>query len=200
MLITKVEIQKKHKDRVSIYVDGEFFCGLMLTSCIKYHLKEGLEIEKERLDFLREETERENACEKGLKYLSKAQKTEKEVKTYLKGKGFDDDTVFYAIEKLKKYDYINDELYAKNFVKYKSKTDGKKKIEYELKNKGISDKIIQNTLDSFVFDENVLENILEKYLKNKDLDIKTKQKAYRFLMSKGFANDEIMQALNKFFN
>ena len=200
MIITKLEVQAKHKDRVSIYVDGEFYCGMTLFSAMKYHLKEGVEIDKERLDFLKETTENENACEKGLKYLSKAQKTEKELRTYLLSKGFDSPNVNYAISKLKEYEYINDEKYAKNYIKFKSNTEGKKKIEFELKNKGIKDAIIQKSFEEFTFDDAPIRKLAEKYLSNKQLDIKTKQKAYRYLASKGFSSEEIMPILNDYFN
>ena len=200
MIITKVEVQQKHKDRVNIYVDGEFFCGMTLFACMKYRLKEGLEIDRERLEFLRTETERESACEKGVKYVSKTQKTEKEMRDHLYSKGFEKDAVEYAIKKLKQYDYINDELYAKNFVRYKSKTDGKKKIEYELKTKGISPKIINDTLADFDFDDGVVRSLAEKYLKGKTRDIKTKQKAYRYLASRGFSSSEILSAISPFFS
>ena len=199
MIITKVEVQSKHQDRVSIYVDGEFYCGMTLFSAMKYHLKEGLEIDKERLDFLKETTENENACEKGLKYLSKTQKTEREVKTYLLSKGFEQFNVNYAIDKLKKYDYINDEQYAKNYVKFKSNVEGKKKIEFELKNKGIKDSIIQKTFENFAFDGTPIKKLAEKYLANKLRDVKTKQKTYRYLASKCFLSEEIMPILNEYF-
>ena len=49
MQITDIEIQKKHDDRVNIYVDDEFFCGVSLELVMREHLKKGVEIDSEQL-------------------------------------------------------------------------------------------------------------------------------------------------------
>ena len=44
--ISKVEVQAKNKSRVNVYVDGEFYTGLDLDTCVKYGLKANYEIEQ----------------------------------------------------------------------------------------------------------------------------------------------------------
>lgn len=199
MIITKVEIQKKDKNRVNLYVDDEFFCGLSLETILKNHIKEKQEISNEFLSFLKNESEFSVAMSKAGNYLSKVQKTEKEVRDYLFKKGFEQQMIFEVVKKLKDFGYIDDSLYAKSFVKFKSKSSGSKKIAFELVKKGIDQNLIEENISCIKSEVDTANNLLSKYLKNKNLDLKTKQKAYRFLLSKGFKNDDILICLKKVF-
>ncbi len=48
--ITSIEPQVKDKNRCNVYIDGRFYCGIKLEVAIKYHLKAGMHIDKEKLD------------------------------------------------------------------------------------------------------------------------------------------------------
>jgi len=84
--ITKVEIQKNNKQKVNIYVDGEYYDKLYLDTCVKYSIKSGLEIDKARLDSIIEESNKHLALNSTVKYISSALKTKKQIKDYLKKK------------------------------------------------------------------------------------------------------------------
>jgi len=199
MIITKLEVQKKDKNRVNLFVDGEFSCGLSLETVMKNHIKENQEISNVVLNYLKNESEFSVAMAKAGRFLAKTQKTEKEVRENLLKKGFDIQMSQNVVEKMKEYGYVDDSLYAKNFVKFKSKLCGGKKIAFELKQKGIDDKVIVENVSDIQNEFSTANKLLEKYLKNKECDLKMKQKAYRFLFSRGFRNDDILRCLNNFF-
>ena len=199
MKITKLEVQKKNKNRVNLYLNEEFYCGLSLEAVVKYNLKVGQEIEEQKLEFLQTDSEREIAQNKAISYISKYQKTEKELKDYLIKKGFDEEIVFEVIKKLKEYSFVDDDIYAKNFIKSKSKRSGKRKLSFELKKRGIDENLINENIKEYADDSETIFPLCEKYLKNKPRDYKTKQKAYRFLSSRGFVSEDIISALNKYF-
>ena len=199
MKITKLEVQKKNKNRVNLYLNEEFYCGLSLEAVVKYNLKVGQEIEEQKLEFLQTDSEREIAQNKAISYISKYQKTEKELKDYLIKKGFDEEIVFEVIKKLKEYSFVDDDIYAKNFIKSKSKRSGKRKLSFELKKRGIDENLINENIKEYADDSETILPLCEKYLKNKPRDYKTKQKAYRFLSSRGFVSEDIIGALNKYF-
>jgi regulatory protein len=199
MKITKIEIQKNNKNRVNLFVDDNFFCGLSLETIVKNHIKENQEISNLTLEYLKEDSEFLLAMGKAGSYLSKVQKTEKELKDYLLKKGFELDIVKRVLEKMKAYGYIDDFFYAKNFVKSKCKSRGAKKIAFELRQKGICDEIVNDSVSKIQNESETAQKLLDKYLKNKPRDVKTKQKAYRFLFSKGFSNENVSKCLNNFF-
>ena len=200
MVITKIEIQKKNKNRVNLYIDEEFYCGLSLETIMKNHLKEGQNINESSLEYLICETEKEMALNKAVSYISKCQKTKQEIFKYLLQKGFDEQIINIVIEKLQEYNYVNDELYAKNYIKFKNKNNGSRKIEMELKQKGVAENIAKECLEQYSCDRESVLPVALKYMKNKEKDLKTKQKAYRHLASRGFQSEDILFALNQIFN
>lgn len=199
MIINKIEIQKNNKNRVNIFVDGKFSCGLSLETLMKNHIKEKMEISMNMLNYIKNESEFSVAMAKAGNYLSKMQKTEKELRDYLLKKGFEMQICVKVVEKMKEYGYVDDSLYAKNFVKFKSKLCGRKKIAFELRQKGISENVVDENVNKIQDELLTARKMLEKYLKNKEFDLKMKQKAYRFLFSKGFKNDDIIKCLKKYF-
>ncbi len=200
MQITKIEVQKRNKNRVNLYIDDEFFCGLSLETVMKNHLKEGQQTSEQQLKYLRFETEKQVALGKATGYIAKCQKTKKQINDYLLKKGFEAETIDYVLEKLEEYHFVDDELFAKNYVKAKGKNCGQKKLEYELKHKGIEEQIIDNSIENFCEDEKTVGGVLEKYLRNKTLDLKTKQKAFRFLMSHGYSPEIVSNAISRKYN
>lgn len=199
MKITKIEIQKKNKNRVNLYLDEEFFCGLSLETVLKNHLKEGIEVEEDKIKFLIFETEKEMALSKAVGYISKCQKTKKEVYKYLIQKGYDEEIINYVISKLEEYNFVDDTLYAKNYIKFKNKNSGSRKIEMELKQKGIKEEVAKESLEKYSNDREFVLMVATKYMKNKEKDLKNKQKAYRHLASRGFISEDIIFALNQIF-
>ncbi|MBO4940039.1 MAG: RecX family transcriptional regulator [Clostridia bacterium] len=195
--ITQITPQIKDKRRCNVYVDGRFCCGLTLEATVKNRLKVGQIIEPERLAQIQLESEKNTAFDKALTHISATQKTEKQVREFLKGKGYLPVVADYVVEKLRSYNFLNDEEYAQQYLESASKRKGKKLIRMELRAKGVSDRDIDGAFDG-VDDEKerqAARGLLEKYLKGKTLDMSTKQKAYRYLLGKGFDYEIIKSEL-----
>lgn len=197
-IITKIEQQKNKFDRVNIYVDGEFFCAMQNIVCVKHNLKENAQTDKEFLTSLTFESDKEKALNKTAGYLSKGVKTKKQVKDYLIKHGYDNLIVNYVIEKLEEYNYINDEHYVNLFVNTYGKKFGKRKLEHDLRLKGVSQKEIDNVLTNFSSEEEVILSLAKKYMKNKEITLQNLQKLSQHLSYKGFNWDEINKAIKHF--
>ena len=48
-MITAIEAQKRNKDKVNLYLDGEFACSLTAESVVRARLKIGQELSEEKL-------------------------------------------------------------------------------------------------------------------------------------------------------
>ena len=191
-IISEISKQKK-KGRVNIFLDGTFYCGLDLFTLTKYGLKEGLDIDEEKLDELQLESEGGVAFDKCMKYISIRMRTEKEIKDYLTKKGYLSSTIDATINKLAEYGYINDELFAKTYVSFVKNRLGINRIRQELAKYGVNNNIIEDalyeldqTLDAF--------NIAKKYLRTHDNDT---MKLKKYLYSKGFSYDAITCVVRK---
>ena len=196
--ITKIEAQAKNKGRVNVYLDGEFALGCSLDIVLNYGLKEGLEITSEKLDELVFENEKSLALSKAVTLLGKNLKTKHQMKKYLVDKGYSEQIVNYVLEKLCEYNYINDENYAKLYVRSIKNKFGKIKIRNELKLKGVSDKNIDLALADFESEEEVIFNLANKWLKDKPASYENLSKLYRFLLSKGFDYEEVSRVVKSF--
>jgi regulatory protein len=196
--ITAIMPQVKDKRRCNIYVDGRFYCGLTLEATVKNRLKVGQIITEERLAEIQLESEKNTAFDKALTHLSATRKTEKQVRTYLAGKGYLPAVIDYVIEKLRSYNFLNDGEYADAYVESAVKRKGGRLIRMELKSKGVSDQDVSVALESLDKDCELqtAKQILEKYMRGKTADVSTLSKAFRHLMSKGFEYDIAKSALS----
>lgn len=189
--ITELKLQTKNKNRVNLYLDDEFFCGIELETLMKHNLKVGSEIEKEKLEKLQQESDSQVAFTKVLNLISKTMKTKKQLETYLQQKGYAINVVEYVIKKLEEYNYVNDELYASMYVKQESKKSGINKIKQQLFLKGVAKEIVEKVLSEPLIQENEIENLVNKYMKNREHTQKEFAKLYAYLMRRGFTYEQI---------
>ena len=198
--ITAITPQVKDKRRCNIYIDGRFCCGLTLETTVKNRLKVGQIISAEKLAEIQLESEKNTAFDKALSYLSATRKTEKQVREHLAGKGYLPAVCDFAVEKLRSYNFLNDGEYAEAYTEFASNRKGKKLIRMELRNKGIAEEFIDEALSAMPKEreEEATEVCLQKYMRGKVCNKETLQKAYRYLLGKGYDYEIIKTALSKF--
>lgn len=200
MKITKIEKQKNSADRFSIFLDGEFYSGIYIDTCVKYGLTEDMDIKEEFLKEILFESDKSIALNKTAKYISSALKSKEQVTKYLQGKGYFNEVIDFVIDKLEEYNYINDEEFVTAYINTYSHKYGKYKLKANLLQKGINSQLIDNYMKLFDFNDEVIYNLAKKYVKNKTLDYNTSQKLIRFLLSRGFSFDEISPVIEKLKN
>ena len=198
--ITSITPQVKDKTRCNIYLDGQFYCGLAFEAVVKYRLKVGQTIGERRLNEIQLDSEKSAALDKAMVYITAVQKTEKQIRDYLYKKGYLPAVIEYVIEKLREYGFINDGEYAEAYTESAAKRKGGRLIRMELKNKGLSDEAIDGALSELDSEQELetAKKILEKYMRGKTADKATLQKAYRYLMSKGFDYEVAKAAIDAY--
>ena len=196
--ITDISPQVKDKERCNIYIDGRFYCGMKLETVLRNRLKAGEQIEISRLDELQLENERSEALDKGMKHLSVSMKTEKEMRDFLKKKGYVEAVIDFVIEKLTGYGFLNDEEYAKAYIQSNSRKKGRLLLSNELKRRGLQEEEIDTAMESLSGEKEAAAEILKKYMKSKDCSKENLYKAFRYLLSKGFEYETAKDALSDF--
>lgn len=204
-IITKIEAQKRSKDRVNIYVDEEYFMAVYAELVYTHSLKKGMEIDKESLESLLHDEMYMKAKNKALSILSKSDQSEKKLREKLLN-DYDENIVEEVIEFLKGYKLIDDNLLAEKIVHDNMNLSkfGKNKIKQNLYNKGIAASDIQDAISQIDPDEEY-ENakyLTEKRLKRLKGEDKNKinQKIYQHLAYKGFSYDIIKRVLRELLN
>ena len=198
--ITSITPQQKDKTRCNIEIDGKFYCGMKLDTVLANGLKAGMSVDTNFLSRLQLESEKLTALDKALRHISVSMKTEKEIRTFLKKKGYLEEVQDYVLEKMKDYGYVDDETYAQSYIEGASKRKGSRLIQLELRQKGVDGQIIDSALSSLEDETESAKRCLEKYMRGKNFDQVTLQKAYRNLLSKGFDYDTCKQAIESLKN
>ncbi len=88
MRVSKIEYQKRDPNRVNLYIDQDFFCGISLDTLASENLYEGLEITQEVLDRIVQRDLRSRFLTRVTEYLSHSPKTEFQVYKYLRNLGY----------------------------------------------------------------------------------------------------------------
>ncbi len=197
--ITGINIQTKNKKRCNVFLDGEFAFGTTIEAVYKFPLKVGMEINQSEIEAICYEAEKTQALDQAVSYVSGRFKTKKQVKDYLLKKGYDEKIVFFVIDKLKEYDYINDVEYAKRYLESCSKKEGKKLSDYKLMMKGVKKTDIERAYDFAEIDtfQSACE-VAKKHMRNKEVSKENVQKTYRYLLGKGFSYEEASKAVEQF--
>ena len=196
--ITDLILQKNNKNKVNVYVDGEYSFAISYESILKNRIKKGSVLSDNELVLLQIDNQKALALEKAISYVSKTIKTKKQVYDYLAKKGFADDCIYYCIDKLKEYKYIDDKEYAKRYIE-SVKNQGKRLLEYKLRAKGIKQDDFETAFNEV--NPNQQSNAYEvckKYLKNKELTKENLSKAYRYLIGRGFSYEDVDNAIRQF--
>ena len=195
MVITEISSQKK-KGRYNIYVDYEFYSGIDAEAIIKFQLKEGIEIEQEKLENIVIDAEKRSAFDKLVDIISRQYNSKSEIKNKLIKKGYNIKAIDLAIKQAEDYGYINDLQYAESLVKSKS-NKSRAEIKQILFQKGVDKNIIQQTA-LVISPEQEKENVIklaQKYMKNKQPDQKVLQSLYAYLFRRGFDRAAINSAI-----
>lgn len=196
-IITKIELGKRNKERVNIYIDEEYAFSISAELVYKENLKVKDKIDVDHLKKLADEDNYLKCKNSALRTIEKTYKSEKELRDKLSLKGYEDHIIKRTMDFLREYNLLDDTNYAKMYVKDRSKNQGKKKIKYALLQKGIDENVIEDELEKLNNDEIrslVYDMALKKYniLKKRESDsYKLSQKLYRFLMGKGYDYDLI---------
>lgn len=201
-VITELSAQVKDKTRCSVFVDGRFCCGLSLQTVMQNRLKVGMQISVEELSRIQLESEKSVAFDKALSYISLSQKTEKQIVDHLTGKGYLPEVVDEVLEKLRGYNFVNDGQYATAYANQAISRKGRRLVKMELKQKGVAENAIEEALGEVDLEkeEEGARRIAEKYLKNKPMDKPNLQKAFRYMMGKGYDYELIKSVLSALSN
>ncbi len=147
--ITALVVQKRNKERVNIYLDGEFAFGLALIEAIK--LQKGQQLDDADIERLKALDEIEVAHEHALNYLSYRPRSVEEVRRNLRQskKKFSETTVEIVIERLERSGLLDEAAFARYWVENRSqfKPRSARALRYELCQKGVGDPAIRAAME-----------------------------------------------------
>lgn len=200
----KITAKSGRKDKIHIYIDGEYLLTVDEIFWFSCGLVSGDEINEEELTAFEEAAGSRRAFNSALNSLDYRDHSEKEIRAKLLRK-HDADYVDEAVEKLIELDLVNDEHYAENYARelFERKKFGKMRIKSELRAKGISADIANAAVEE-LFEEEEPDNvqrivdIIGKRYYNRMNDEVGRKKVFSALQRMGYSFSDIREAMSEF--
>ncbi|MEO1646140.1 MAG: RecX family transcriptional regulator [Chloroflexota bacterium] len=196
--VTLLEQQKNNKERVNVYLDGEFAFGLNIMDAMT--LKKGQELDAIQIAELRNKDAIVKATDAAANLLSYRPRSIQEIRRRLAKKGYEEVVIESAIERMVKYGYLDDRAFAKFWIESRNrgKPRGKRALQYELRQKGISNAIIRELLDEMVDEESGAYKAAQKRVRRMrgKTEFEFRKKVGAFLQRRGFGFEAVRQALD----
>ena len=187
MLVTNItELTKK---KVKVEFDHQFTLVLYKGELNLFHLKEETEVADTLIDEIETKVLKKRAVRYAMHLLQKKDYTAKELTDKLLHAGHTPNCAFHALEYVSSYGYVDDRRYAVRYLETYSDRKSIKKMQMELRQKGISDELFaQAREEAEVEDEtDTLRYFAEKKARSLDLtQEKDRQRFLRFLVGRGF--------------
>lgn len=194
MYITRVE--KFGKSKVKIFIDEECKFCLYGKELSKYRINENDEITAEEYEKLYQ-LNLTRAKKYTLNILKMMDKTRCEIISKLKQAGYNDEIIDKTLEYIDSYNYIDDERYARKYVRFKRDNKSKREIMNLLLKKGVSKDVIEEALlGEYKSEETALKKAINKRKRGKDeLSEVDKSRLMANLCNKGFDYELIRKYL-----
>ncbi len=198
--ITALVAQKRNKERVNVYIDGEFAFGLALIEALK--LKKGQVLTDEDITRLKSLDEIEVAHQRALNFLSYRPRSMQEVARNLKDskKEFSAYTIDTVLERLERSGLVDDAAFARFWVENRANFSPRsaRALRYELRQKGVSDRVIDAALDALNEDTAAYQAAQSRANRYATADEETfRKKLGGFLSRRGFSYATVRDALDR---
>jgi len=197
--ITALKRQKHNKQRVNVYLDGEFAFGLAEIEAISLQIGDWLS--DEQIAELKAGDALEKAKNKALNYLSYRPRSEWELRHYLGDKDFENETIDLVLKRLREADLVDDLEFARYWIdnRLRFRPRGEWALQQELRQKHIDTHIIEKALMDFD-EERALKKALQRHARRLQHlpSEKFKKRLMQRLARRGFSYGAIRDALETY--
>ena len=214
MKITDISSQQSNLNRVNIYVDGKYRFSLGISQVASLGVKLGREYSGQEINQLEQESQFGKLYSRALEYCLIRPHSAREVRDYLWRKtrltrykskktgeikerpGVSQKLADRVYDRLVEKSYINDDEFTRYWVENRNQTKGmsRRKIEAELRSKGVSDEIIKHNIEQTLRND---ADELQKIISKKQSKYPDQQKFIQYLARQGFSYDDIRSALHQ---
>ncbi len=145
--ITAITAQKRHPQRVNIFLDGEFAFGL--ARIVAAWLQVGQELTEEDIARLKAADAQEQAYQRTLRYIGYRPRTEAEIRRYLQRRKVAEEHITAILARLRDLNLVDDAAFARAWVEDRItfRPRGRRALRAELRQKGLPEEAIAAVLE-----------------------------------------------------
>lgn len=195
-VLSDLKVQVKNPDRVSLYLEGKFFCGLNMNQVLELKLKKGQELDPALQKSLKQQSQLGKAHLRTVEWLMRRPRSRRELNDYLFKKRLEAEEKDYVLQKVERY--MDDEAFARFWIEGRkgSKAKSNRIISGELRAKGISQEVIDVLLsDHEVTDQQNLAKVIAK--KSRQTRYQDPKKLTEYLLRQGFKYQDIKDVMGQ---
>jgi regulatory protein len=205
--ITDIQVQKKRRDRVAVFLDGEFAFGLHQDVLLKAGIARGDELTQQRIEEIQQLESRRSGKEKAIRLLAHRARSRKEIADRLKAAGYHSQDIDWVIEELLRLKLLDDAEFARLYARNRmiTKPVGAFLLRQELVQRGLAEKEIENAVAVGYEEQSERELARRLAVKNKKKQMnldgdKAKQRVTDFLLRRGFHWDIVNEIIEDWDN
>jgi regulatory protein len=196
--ITALQLQQRNKERVNVFLDGEFAFALSMMRAAQ--LRKGQELTESEIEALQAEDERNTAYQKAVRFLGHRPRSQREVEQRLAAKGFTPEQIAYVVQRLREEGYLDDEAFAQYWRENRDqfRPRSARALRYELRQKGVDKQVIDETLADADDEAAAWAAVEPKLGRWQDLEQAAfERKVMGFLARRGFGHDVVRRTMKR---
>ncbi|MCR5097753.1 MAG: regulatory protein RecX [Lachnospiraceae bacterium] len=190
----------RQSKKMRIRLDDGSYISLYKSEVRRYGLTEGMDVDDGLWDRLMQEVFIPRARFRAMHLLEKQDRTRSGLLKKLSESGYPRLAVEAAVEYVEGYHYIDDDRYARSYVRYHQSGRSRRRIMTDLRQRGVSDEVIQEALEAEYTaseEDMIRQTLMKRHFDPVTADIRDRQRIYRFLLGRGFRYEDIDRALQK---
>ncbi len=196
--VTALELQKKNKDRVNVYLDGEFAFGLPAIEAAR--LRKGQLLSDSEIAELKDRDELARATDRAMHFLSYRPRSIAEIRRNLVEKEIAEAVIDAVLARLQELGYADDLAFARFWIgnRQEFKPLGTRALRFELREKGVPNPVIDEALADVNAHEAAYRAIQEKARRMAGQDRRSvRTRLGAFLSRRGFDYETARQAVDR---
>lgn len=217
-VITNLTSGVRDPNRVNVFVNGRFALSLDIKQVVDLGIKVGRKLTESELQELHAASEFGKLYQRALEWALTRPHSVRETRDYLKRRQLkrlqtnrkrisdelkplpeiQDSAIELVMERLQERGYVDDQKFAEFYIenRFVKKGVSRKRLEMELRKKGVSGDILKTVLSGTTRDEkDELAKMIQKKWQKYD-----KPKLIAYLVRQGFRYDEVVEAVEVKYN
>jgi len=196
--VTAIKAQKRNKDRVNIYLDGEYSFSVKMI--VAASLQRGDYLADEEIKELQMQDAFQKAYDRALNYLAYRPRSSAEVSRYLAGRRVPSQVGEEVLQRLSAAGLLDDLAFARYWVENREtfRPRGRRLLRQELRQKGVDDELIAEALGEVDEEESAYQAALRQARKYAGLDDGLfRQRMHNFLRRRGFSYEVVRETISR---
>ena len=193
---------RERRGKARVFIDGEFWAELDATTVFERGLREGVTLSDEELGEVREAGERALAMNRALNLLGYRARSSGEVRERLRRSEYAEETIESVIARLRELGYLDDEQYARDLAREKSRKYGPRRVYGDLLRKGgLNEETAWNVVEEEFAGRSEVGEAFEaaaRRYNNREGSIAQARRVYGFLMRRGYSAEVCAEVANKY--